>query len=170
MLLGLFVVVLQGCVLQCLFLNVPPEHVLPPFSSCFWILLVLVLRPPPHVCVQDVHLPHCPHRQSTERGKHGHFRLIYSDPKFPIQISHLLIAYVASSKSQLFQVIPGQEFVLHRLSLDVSSKQLRPPFCSCFWILLVEVWIPPPHVCVQDAHLPHCPHWQSTERGKTWIL
>ena len=76
----LIVVVGQAMVLQCPRLVLYPTHLRPPFCALFLTLLVLVLRPPPHVCVQDVHLPHCPHRQSTERGKHGFLTLIYQKP------------------------------------------------------------------------------------------
>ena len=100
MLFGLVVVVGQDFLLQCLSMNVFPKHVFPPFCSCFWILLLELWVPHPHVFVQDSHLPHCPHWQSTERGKHAFLRLIYLDPEFPIHTNYLLIAYVTSSKSQ----------------------------------------------------------------------
>ena len=73
----------------------------------------------------------------------------------------------------IFVVVPivvvGQMVVLQRLRL-LRPTHLRPPFCALFLTLLVEVWRPPPQVFVHDAHLPHCPHWQSTERRKAWIL
>ena len=66
----------------------------------------------------------------------------------------------------IFFVVPivvGQMVVLQRLCL-LRPTHLRPPFCALFLTLLVEVWRPPPQVFVHDAHLPHCPHRQSTER------
>ena len=60
--------------------------------------------------------------------------------------------------------------MLHCLFLDVSPEQLLPPLCSWFRILLLEIWVPHPHVFVQDSHLPHCPHLQSTERGNMGCL
>ena len=68
-------------------------------------------------------------------------------------------------------VAVGQEVVLQRLRLCLLRRtHLRPPFCALFLTLLVEVWRPPPQVFVHDAHLPHCPHWQSTEREKHVLL
>ena len=72
----------------------------------------------------------------------------------------------------IFFVVPivvGQMVVLQRLRL-LRPTHLRPPFCALFLTLLVEVWRPPPQVFVHDAHLPHCPHWQSTEREKHVLL
>ena len=73
----------------------------------------------------------------------------------------------------IFVVVPivavGQMVVLQRLRL-LRPTHLRPPFCALFLTLLVEVWRPPPQVFVHDAHLPHCPHRQSTERGKHGFL
>ena len=75
------VVVGQMVVLQCLRLRLRlPTHLRPPFCALFLTLLVEVWRPPPQVFVHDAHLPHCPHRQSTERGKHGFLTLIYQKP------------------------------------------------------------------------------------------
>ena len=68
-------------------------------------------------------------------------------------------------------VVVGQMVVLQRLRLCLLRRtHLRPPFCALFLTLLVEVWRPPPQVFVHDAHLPHCPHWQSTEREKHVLL
>ena len=72
----------------------------------------------------------------------------------------------------IFFVVPivvGQMVVLQRLRL-LRPTHLRPPFCALFLTLLVEVWRPPPQVFVHDAHLPHCSHWQSTEREKHVLL
>ena len=67
-------------------------------------------------------------------------------------------------------VVVGQALVLQCPRLVLYPTHLRPPFCALFLTLLVEIWRPPPQVFVHDAHLPHCPHWQSTEREKHVLL
>ena len=64
----------------------------------------------------------------------------------------------------------GQTLVLQCTRMVLYPTHLCPPFRACILTLLFEVWVPPPQVFVHDAHLPHCPHWQSTEREKHVLL
>ena len=62
----------------------------------------------------------------------------------------------------------GRPFVLHFFSWVDPPVHSFPPFKASCCMTLVETWLPPPQVCVQDPHVVHLPHLQST--GQPCVL
>ena len=67
--------------------------------------------------------------------------------------------------------IPGQPFDLQSCCFVNSPMHSLPHFRDCCSTVLVETWVPPPQLTVQDPHAVHSPNLQSDVQGSiAWLF
>ena len=63
----------------------------------------------------------------------------------------------------------GQPFMLHSLSWVDAPEHSFPPFKAPCCMSLLEIWVPPPQLFVQDPHDVQCFQMQLTEKKASQI-